>query len=206
MYTGKSGSLLTILLSLISRMKYSSSWVRPTAKEGNHHVAALGDGLVDDSRQIVGVAPDLGVVAVAVSGLHDHVIRPGEEGRVPDDGLVHIADVAGEDEPLGDAALGGVHDDGGGAQQMAGIHNSTRTPSHSSRWLVILAGGHVLAHPLGVLDGVQGLHMGGAGALGLVGFFHSASDSWIWAESWSMMPMRSAVSRVVRRCGPGSPA
>ena len=34
MYTGKSGSLFTIPLSLISRMKYSSSWVRPTAKEG----------------------------------------------------------------------------------------------------------------------------------------------------------------------------
>ena len=34
MYTGKSGQERTICCSLISRMKYSSSWVRPTAKEG----------------------------------------------------------------------------------------------------------------------------------------------------------------------------
>ena len=34
MYTGKSGLDFTSPASLISRMKYSSSWVRPTAKEG----------------------------------------------------------------------------------------------------------------------------------------------------------------------------
>ena len=34
MYTGKSGLDFTSPASLISRMKYSNSWVRPTAKEG----------------------------------------------------------------------------------------------------------------------------------------------------------------------------
>lgn len=33
-YTGKSLTDVTRFLSLISRIKYSSSWVRPTAKEG----------------------------------------------------------------------------------------------------------------------------------------------------------------------------
>ena len=37
-------------------------------------VAALAERLVDDLRQFVGVAPDLGVVAVAVGRLHHNVV------------------------------------------------------------------------------------------------------------------------------------
>ena len=134
---------------------------------GDHHVAALGDGLVDDLRQIVGVAPHLRVVAVAVGGLHHHVVRAGEVGGVPDDGLVHIADVAGKDDLFGDAALRGGDEDGGGAQQMARVHELHPDALAQVQGLVVLAGGHVLAHPLGVLDGVKGLHPGGAGPLRL---------------------------------------
>ena len=60
----------------------------------DHHVAAPGHGIVDDLRQILGVAPHLRVVAVAVGGLHHHIVRPGKVAGIPDDGLIHIAQIA----------------------------------------------------------------------------------------------------------------
>ena len=137
---------------------------------GDHHVAAPADGLVNDPGQVVGVAPDLGVVAVAVGGLHDNVVRPGDGAGVPDDGLVHVADIAGEDQPLGDAALGGVHQDGGAAEKMPGVDELHGDALAEGHLLAVLAGGHVLPDLGRVLDGVEGLHMGGAGAGGLAVF------------------------------------
>ena len=61
---------------------------------GNYHIAAPGHGIVDDLRQILGVAPHLSVVAVAVGGLHHHIVRPGKVAGIPDDGLIHIAQIA----------------------------------------------------------------------------------------------------------------
>ena len=63
-------------------------------KGGNYHIAAPGHGIVDDLRQILGVAPHLSVVAVAVGGLHHHIVRPGKVAGIPDDGLIHIAQIA----------------------------------------------------------------------------------------------------------------
>ena len=60
----------------------------------DHHVAAPGHGIIDDLRQILGVAPHLGVVAVAVGGLHHHIVRPGKVAGIPDDGLIHVAQIA----------------------------------------------------------------------------------------------------------------
>ena len=60
----------------------------------DHHVAAPGHGIVDDLRQVLGVAPHLRVVAVAVGGLHHHIVRPGKVAGIPDDGLIHIAQIA----------------------------------------------------------------------------------------------------------------
>ena len=137
---------------------------------GDDDVSAPAEGLVNDLRQVVGIAPDLGVVAVAVGGLHDDVVRPGDGAGVPNDGLVHVADVAGEDQALGDAALGGVHQDRGAAEQVPRVdefHGDALAERHS---LAVLAGGHVLPDPGGILDGVEGLHMGRAGTGSLAVF------------------------------------
>ena len=134
---------------------------------GDDDVAAPGDGLVDNRGQVVGIAPDLGVVAVTVGGFHDHVVRTVDVDRVPDDGLVDIAQVAGEYQPLAHAALRRVHDDAGGAQQMAGIHEFQRHTLTQLHLFTVFTGGHELPDPGGVLDGVQRLHTGRAGALRL---------------------------------------
>ena len=84
-------------------------------------ISGAGHGLVDDLGQIVRIAPDLRVVPVSVGGLHHHIICSVKVDRVPDDGLVHIADIAGENDGLLYAALVQVHPNGGGTQQVPGI-------------------------------------------------------------------------------------
>ena len=93
---------------------------------GNHYVAAPGDGLVNNLRQIVRVAPHLGVISVSIGGLHYHIVRALDGGWVPDDGLVDVAQIAGEHQPLRRAVLHGVHDDAGTAQQVSGVHKAGR--------------------------------------------------------------------------------
>ena len=83
---------------------------------GDHHVATPAQCLVDDLGQLVGIAPHLRVVAVAVGTLHHHIVCPGEELGVPDDGLIHVADIAGKDDGPRLAALGEGQADAGRAQ------------------------------------------------------------------------------------------
>ena len=132
-------------------------------KGGNHHVAALAQGLVDDLGQLAGIAPHLGVVAVAIGALHDHIVRPGEELGVPDDGLVHVADIAGEHDGFRLASLGKGQTDGRGAQQMARVDKHRVHPVAQVDGLVIFAGVNKLRHPLGVGHGIQGLLLRPAG-------------------------------------------
>ena len=130
---------------------------------GNHHVAAPGHGIVDDLRQILGVAPHLRVVAVAVGGLHDDVVRAPEVAGVPDDGLIHIAQVAGEDQLFGDAVFRGGDGDAGAAQQMPCVGKADADALAQFHILAVFAGGDVLLHIFRVLNGIQRLHLGGAG-------------------------------------------
>ena len=130
---------------------------------GNHHVAALGHGVIDDFRQILGVAPHLRVVAVAVGGLHDDVVRAPEVAGVPDDGLIHIAQVAGEDQLFGDAVFRGGDGDAGAAQQMPCVGKADADALAQFHILAVFAGGDVLLHIFRVLNGIQRLHLGGAG-------------------------------------------
>ena len=130
---------------------------------GNHHVAALGHGIIDDLCQILGVAPHLGVVAVTVGGLHDDVVRAPEVAGVPDDGLIHIAQVAGEDQLLGDAVLRSGHGDAGAAQQMPCVVKADADALAQFHILAVFAGGDVLLHIFRILNGIQRLHLGGAG-------------------------------------------
>ena len=126
-------------------------------KGGDHHVAALAQGLVDDLGQLAGIAPHLGVVAVTVGALHDHIVRPGEKLGIPDDGLVHVADIAGEHDGFRLASLGEGQADGGGAQQVARVDEHGVHPVAQVNGLVIFAGVDKLRHPLGVGHGIQGL-------------------------------------------------
>lgn len=126
-------------------------------KGGNHHVAALAQSLVDDLGQLAGIAPHLCVVAVTVGALHDHIVRPGEELGVPDDGLVHVADIAGKDDGFRLASLGEGQADGRGAQQMARVDEHGVHPVAQVDGLVIFAGVNKLRHPLGVGHGIQRL-------------------------------------------------
>ena len=136
-------------------------------ERGDDDVAAPGDGLVNDGGQVVGIAPYLGVVAVTVGGFHDHIVRAVDMDRIPDDGLVDVAQVAGEHQSLRHAALRRVHDDAGRAQQMAGVHEFQRHALAQGYLFTVFAGGHELPDPGGVLDGVKRLHTGRAGALAL---------------------------------------
>ena len=67
---------------------------------GDNHVAAPAQGAVDDLGQLGGVAPHLLMVPVAIGGLHHHIVRLLEQDGVADDGLVDVADIAGEDDGL----------------------------------------------------------------------------------------------------------
>ena len=62
-------------------------------------VAARGDRLADHVGQLRRDVAVVLVVAVAVGRFHHDVVGLGEDGRVADDRLVPLADVAGEDEP-----------------------------------------------------------------------------------------------------------
>ena len=129
---------------------------------GDDHVAPPAQGLVDDFGQLRGVAPDLHMVPVAVGGFHDHVVPLFQEHRVPDDGLVEVADVAGEDDGLRHAVLRGVHSDAGRAQKVPGVGEGDFHPLAEGKGLAVPAGVDVAPDPLGVLHGVEGLHEGAA--------------------------------------------
>ena len=139
-------------------------------KGGDDDIAAPGHGLVDDPGQVIGIAPDLRVVAVAVSGLHHHVIGAVEVDRIPDDGLLDIAQVTGKDDALFHTVLRQVHGDARRTQQMARVHKLHFHALAQVDDLPVLAGGHELPHPLGILDGVERVHMGRAGPLALAVF------------------------------------
>lgn len=132
-------------------------------KGGNYHIAAPGHGIVDDLRQVLGVAPHLSVVAVAVGGLHHHIVRPGKVAGIPDDGLIHVAQIAGEDQLFGDAVFRGGNGDAGAAQQMSRVGKSDADALAQFHILAVFAGGDVLLHIFRVLNGIQRLHLGGAG-------------------------------------------
>ena len=137
---------------------------------GDDDVAAPGHSLVDDPGQLVGVAPALRVVPVAVGGFHHHVVRPGQLHRVPDDGLVDVADVPGEDDALFHAVFPQVHGHEGGAQQVPRVGELNVHAFAQVDELAVLTDDQEVLHPLRVLHGVEGLGPGRSGALALAVF------------------------------------
>ena len=82
---------------------------------------------------------------------------------VPDDGLIHIAQVAGEDQLFGDAVFRGGDGDAGAAQQMPCVGKADADALAQFHILAVFAGGDVLLHIFRILNGIQRLHLGGAG-------------------------------------------
>ena len=130
-------------------------------------VAALAERLVDDLRQLVGVAPHLGVVAVAVGGLHHHIVRLLQKLRVADDRLVDVADIAGENERLVHATLVKLERDARAAEQVARVGEHRRHALAQLDRLTVLAGGDELKDIHRVLGGIERLDRLAARALTL---------------------------------------
>lgn len=133
-------------------------------------IASLAERLVDDLRQFVGVAPDLGVVAVAVGRLHHDVVGLFEKLRVADDRLVDVADIAGEDDRLVHAVFFQLKRDGRGTEQMARVGEHRAHTLAEVDLFFILAGRHVLEDVQRVLLGVERLNVLAARSLALAVF------------------------------------
>ena len=115
-------------------------------------------GLVDDLGQGLGVALRRLVEAVAVGALHHHEVGLVDGLGIPDDGLVHVAQVPGEDDLPGDPLLGEPQLGAGRAQQVPGVGEPQPDPGAQVHHLAVLTGGHQLHGVLGVGQGVEGLH------------------------------------------------
>ena len=98
------------------------------------------------------------MVPVAVGGLHDHVIRPGDRLRIPDDGLVHVADVPGEHQLFRLAVLCGPELHIGRSQQVSRVGEPEGDPLGDLRHLPVFHRMEQGQRGLRVGGGVQGLH------------------------------------------------
>ena len=141
----------------------------------NHNVAALAERFVDDLGKLVGIAPDLGVVAVAVGRLHHDVVGLFEKLRVADNRLVDVADIAGEDDRLVHAVFFQLKRDGRGTEQMARVGEHRAHTLAEVDLFFILAGRHVLEDVQRVLLGVERIDMLAARALALAVFVLSVA-------------------------------
>ena len=128
-------------------------------KGGDYHIAALGHGFVDDLCQLAGIAPHLGMVAVAIGALHHHEVCLMEELGIADNGLVHIADVAGEDNGARFAVFRHSQLHAGGTKQVPRVDALHRHTVAQGNLFPIFAGAQKLLHPHGIGHGVQRLHI-----------------------------------------------
>ena len=137
---------------------------------GNDHIAAPVEGALQNFGQLPDIVRAGAVEPVAVGGFHHNVICVGEVGRVLDEGLVLVADIAGEDELGGGAVLGDPDLDAGRAEQMANVHKLDLQARCQLGLFPVL---HPAEQPdgrLGVLNGVHRFHRFCTGALALAVF------------------------------------
>ena len=125
-------------------------------------VAALGEDIVDEGCQGLGIALGGLVVAVAVGGLHDDIVGLGDGLGVPDDGLVHVAQVTGEDQLFGHAVFRCPDLHAGGAKQMARVGKADAHTGADLHVLTVLGDLQLAKGSLGIHKGVQGLYLGPA--------------------------------------------
>ena len=75
---------------------WTISWVRPTAKRGDHDAPAAGRRLAHDGRQPLPRQVDGLVDLAAVGALRDQPVDGRQRGRVAQDGPAGVAEVAGK--------------------------------------------------------------------------------------------------------------
>ena len=135
------------------------NFLRASHRKGrDDHIAAPGDGLVDDVRQILRIALGGLMVAVAVGGFHDHIIRLRQRLGIADNGLIDIADVAGEQNVPGDVALGHAHRHTAAAKKMPRIGKADADALCQLHALAVLKGTDIFLHQLRICHGVQRLY------------------------------------------------
>ena len=105
---------------------------------------------------------------VAVGAFGDDIIGLAQIGRIPDDGLLNVADIARKDDLAGLTIFGDGKFDKGRAQQVSGIHKTDVDAGAQLKGLIIIVNFHAVQRQLGVLGGVQGLHHGTACTLALL--------------------------------------
>ena len=132
---------------------------------GDDDVAASGEHIVNEGGQCLGIALGGRVVTIPVGGFHDDVVGLLDGLGIPDDGLIHVAQIAGKDQFPGHALLGGPNLHAGGAQQMARVGEADAHAGADVDVLTVLAHLNQLQGRLGIGEGVQGLHDGTTGAL-----------------------------------------
>ena len=136
-------------------------------KAGDDHIAAPVKGALQDLRQLTHIVRPRAVGAVAVGGLHKDVIRILDVGRVLDDGLMLVADIAAEHQLGGGAVLGHPDLDAGRAQQVAHIHEPDNKAGGQFYPGAVIDTAEQLHGCLGILHGIHGFHRLGTGALAL---------------------------------------
>ena len=134
---------------------------------GDDHIAAPVEGALQYSGQFADVIRAGAVEPVAVGGFHHHIVGIGQIGRVLDEGLVLVADVAGEDELGGGAVLRHPDRNAGRPQQMAHVHELDHKAGGQFQFRVVIHAPEQLDGRFGILDGIHRLHRLGTGALAL---------------------------------------
>ena len=144
-------------------------------KAGDDDIAALVERRLQHGAQIADIIRFRAVAAVPVGGFHNKVIRVARVGRVLDERLMGVADVARENDDLRRAArLRNAQRDGRAAQQVPHIgkaHLDFAGWPVEQRLPRLIGAGHKLLHDvLRVLNGVVRLDHLGTAAHGLAVF------------------------------------
>ena len=111
------------------------------------------------------------MVAVAVGGLHEHVVGPGRIFRIADNQGLGAADVAGKDHAGGLAVFLGFQAQGAGTQNVPGVVIGHADARRGLKGLVIVHGLKKRGRLLGVLHRIErGRGIFQAPAVVLLGF------------------------------------
>ena len=131
----------------------------PAHREGrDHHVAAPGEGIAQDLGQLLHRRRPVALVqAVAVGRFHDDIVRLLRIGRILEQGLVLVADIAGKDDLFLRPALGQPQLHAGGSQQVADVRKAEADALTEGIDLAVGIGGDETDQVHRVLHRIDGL-------------------------------------------------
>ena len=127
----------------------------PHCKCRNHHITAPVKGSLHNFRQISDVVRSRSMTAIAISRLHNHIVRILQILWITDQWLVLIANVTGKYDLFLNALFFDPYFYRGRAQQMSGIHKTDGNAVCDNLLLQIPASYKTLHHALCILYGIQ---------------------------------------------------